>query len=197
MADTRASKLILLTNFSTGGTFYLSVNKIIKFTTVIGAANSLVTYIDDSNTIVTRRVTEAVAAIATAMQSNTVSLAVALTCIENNGQTLPSSVIYFNIERIVSLVSSGANVVAAIDEGKADFEVYTVSSPIITLVAPTVMVPLTEVGGGVIYLNNLFIDMVVVQGTGSKILYDNKRTGFVNFVVTETPASVAALVNAL
>lgn len=174
MAATRASKLVECTNYETGVTFYVSANKIIKFTTVLGVADTLLTYINQADTQVTVRITQAVATIATAMESSTISLAIALTVEKMNGMTLPSSVIYINKERIVYLdtnPTTGANTDVTIDTGKADYEVWTISSPAIASVAAENMIAVTmERNDLVRYINNLYIDQVVADATDSSNL---------------------------
>jgi hypothetical protein len=69
MAVTRASKIISLTNATTGGAFSLSTNKIISYKT--SGSNTQITFITQRGKLKTMLVEEAVATIHTATLSNT------------------------------------------------------------------------------------------------------------------------------
>ena len=73
MAQTRASKLISLNDYNTGAAFVVSCNKIIKV--VFSLSNdSLVTYITQSDKIVTRRVSTDATSIYSQSLSNDISI---------------------------------------------------------------------------------------------------------------------------
>lgn len=57
--------------------------------------------------------------------------------------------------------------------------------------------PVTLLDGSSIWLNVEFVCSVSATGTGATVKYDSKRVGFAQYVVTETPAQIQTLINAL
>jgi hypothetical protein len=99
-------------------------------------------------------------------------------------------------------VNAGANTkITYISDYQNTLKAPVVSEAAAAIDALTgVTIPVTVInsaGTGTLYINVAFISSVSPSGTGAVIKFDSKKTEFDNLVVTETPAAIQALVNAL
>lgn len=166
MAVTRASKIISLTNATTGGAFSLSTNKIISFKT--SGSSTQITYIYQRGKIKTVLVDESAATIHTATLSNTLYASQAITLADDN-----STVIYIMSDRIIFMDAYTATSGITYDAGNecgVRPVVYEISSPTLsdlnTANGNTFTITTQPSLNGQIpsktrYINNLFVAALV------------------------------------
>ncbi len=189
MAVTRASKLISLTDNTTGGTFLLSTNKIISFETTL-STKARIKYLNQRGQIVTKVVTDSVSTIHTATLSNTLYASQALTLVSGD-------VIYVMSDRILyidTLASTYSIVYDAGSEAGVAPIIYEFSTPtaadLNTANGNTVIVTTQPNGtteSASRYINNLNIDVVTGEAVG-----ESPEISFTTKVKTGTGAVTAA-----
>lgn len=189
----QASKSISLTNDTTGGTFKLSANQIVKFTAA-PSSKSYLTYMANDRAV-TLLVSEAVATINTAAARTQ-----AVTLTDAN-----TTVVYIHSDKIIYLdaVTAGT-AINYWNPSKSAPEVLTVSetpSAINTAAGNTFSIttqPTFGVPSATRYINNLFINMVVGEavGTAPTITFTTKvKTG--TGLVTTPGSGYTSLVAAI
>src|SRR3990172_980196 len=121
MSVTRSSKLVSLSDYVTGQTIMVSLNKIISFK-LIGSNDSLVKYFNQKGRIVTRRFTQTVADIHTASLSNDVYQTQMITLL--NAEEL-----YINNDRVIYVDAMTASTMITYDGGTTAPETIECSLP--------------------------------------------------------------------
>ena len=177
MAQTRASKLISLNDYNTGAAFVVSCNKIIKV--VFSLSNdSLVTYITQSDKIVTRRVSTDAGDIYDESKSNDVSILHYIQLAD--GQSLfinDDRVIYVDqaLENTASLITYDGDLLEPVAYLNIDSIAKDYASNSYNLFEEE------TVNNGFRIFNNLNIALLTannatndVAANGSSILYDEK-----------------------
>ncbi len=159
MAVTRASKIISLTNYVTGGAFSLSTNKIVSFKTE--GSNTKITYFNQKGNIVSTVVTESVATIHTATLSNTLYASQAITL--DTGV-----VIYIMSDRIIYMDSYTASSAITYDAGVSSPAVYVITSPSLATLNTAngntfavITQPTSNIPSKTRYINNLYVQSLV------------------------------------
>lgn len=200
MAQTRASKLISLNDYNTGAAFVVSCNKIIKV--VFSLPNdSLVTYITQSDKIVTRRVSTDAGDIYDESKSNDVSILhyIQLT----DGQSLfinDDRVIYVDqaLEDTASLITYDGDLLEPIAYLNIDSTAKNYAANSYNLFEEE------TINNGFRIFNNLNIALVTannatnnVAANGSSILYDEKRVEFIKIALKAKADTIANKINGL
>lgn len=182
----QASESITLTDVATGGTFLLSTANIINF--LVSGANTLITYVNNRDTVISQLVTEAVGVIDAATGGRTQAV------------TLSTGVIYINSDRIIFLDDDSGNVTVTYDTG-----VNVPSSFLVSEAAVAIELAAGNLFGiqelpllNVRYLNNLRIHTMVSDGgTATFIAYDAKGTALANVYARDNPGVIQGVINAL
>jgi len=200
MAQTRASKLISLNDYNTGAAFVVSCNKIIKV--VFSLSNdSLVTYITQSDKIVTRRVSTDATSIYSQSLSNDISILHYIQLAD--GQSLfinDDRVIYVDqaLENTASLITYDGDLLEPIAYLNIDSTAKNYASNSYNLFEEE------TVNNGFRIFNNLNIALITannatndLHANNSSILYDEKRVEFIKINVKKSADNVAHDVNGL
>jgi len=200
MAQTRASKLISLNDYNTGAAFVVSCNKIIKV--VFSLPNdSLVTYITQSDKIVTRRVSTDATSIYSQSLSNDISILHYIQLAD--GQSLfinDDRVIYVDqaLEDTASLITYDGDLLEPIPYLNIDSTAKNYASNAYNLFEKE------TINNGFRIFNNLNVALVTANNAtnsiidnGSSILYDEKRVEFIKIALKTSANEVAKNVNGL
>ncbi len=152
----QASKIISLTDKTTGNLFKLSANKISKFTA--SGSDTLLTYISKSGVVITKLVDETVSTINTAAARTQ-----AVTIV---GGPSDGVVIYLHSDKLIYLdtVTAGTliNYYDDAKDGPVQYQVVETAADINTAAANTLAVTI-QATAVVRYINNLFIDLLVIE----------------------------------
>lgn len=162
---TRASKLIELTDYTTESTFYVSCDKIIKVVPQ-GMGDTLITYIGQSEKVLTKRVSTDAYTIANASASNNTNVLLDV-------ELLDGTVIIINTDRVIYsqdvILPSSYNLVTY-DSGLTAPAVYKVISMHAADLAghsysmfPVTLQPSPSQPSAVRYINNLNIALVTEE----------------------------------
>ncbi len=163
MAATRASKLISLTILSSGAPFYISLNKIVKMF-LSGTTDTLLTYVENGQ-VKDVIVNEAPTVIQAASASGTIEMLQDL--VLSTGQT-----IYINNDRIIKVDAVTGGSMITYDMGLSAPENIQVTATPATIstdsgnLIPITTVATSSIPSHTLYINNLNIDKVAVQGAG-------------------------------
>jgi len=200
MAQTRASKLISLNDYNTGAAFVVSCNKIIKV--VFSLSNdSLVTYITQSDKIVTRRVSTDATSIYSQSLSNDISILHYIQLAD--GQSLfinDDRVIYVDqaLEDTASLITYDGDLLEPVPYLNIDSTAKNYASNAYNLFEKE------TINNGFRIFNNLNVALVTANNAtnsiidnGSSILYDEKRVEFIKIALKTSANEVAKNVNGL
>lgn len=108
--------------------------------------------------------------------------------------------IYLQMDRIIlmNVTATGASVVYHNDlfvEPEV-LNVTNTASAVSTSSGGMVLLTSTKTGLSV-YVNNMFITMITADGSGSKLMFDNKKVEYTPLKVTQAPAAILTAVNAL
>lgn len=197
MATTRASKLISVTDFTTGTVFSISLKKIIKL--IVTGSNTYVVYLAEDGLKKKRLVVEAATAIATASMSNDIALLQPITLLDG-------TIMYVNNERVISIDPStiASTAFLRLDEDVRIHKKYEFSSPTaanfqtatdnmiaVTLIATSSRAALLR------YINNQKIAIASSETTGCEVLYDTNRAEFAKLHINISLSALNTLVNAL
>ncbi len=191
----QASQSITLTDVATGGTFLLSTANIINF--LASGVTTLVTYIDNRGSVISRLVVEPPFFIDAATGGRTQAV------------TQSSGVIYINSDRIIYMddvdvhgapagettitYDAGANaptslVVSELILGVGGLDL-TAGNTFGVQILPSLIVR---------YLNNLRVNTIVSDGgTASFIAYDDNGTAFAKVYARNNPGVIQGFINAL
>lgn len=200
MAQTRASKLISLNDYNTGAAFVVSCNKIIKV--VFSLPNdSLVTYITQSDKIVTKRVSTDAGDIYDESKSNDVSILHYIQLAD--GQSLfinDDRVIYVDraLENTASLITYDGDLLEPVAYLNIDSTAKDYASNSYNLFEQE------TINNGFRIFNNLNIALVTANNAtndvnvdGSSILYDEKRVEFIKISIKNPAHKIKNTVNGL
>ena len=197
MATTRTSKLIELTDYTTESQFYVSCNKIIKVVPQ-GLHDTLITYIGQSEKVLTRRVSTDASVISAASASNSKLIITPFTLLEG-------TVIYLNLDRVIYaqdvVLPSSYNLVTY-DSALTAPTVYQITSDTAATLAalsysmfPITLQPSPSQPSAVRYINNLNIALVTEESVNTLptfsfvtfaklgVIVDNGTSGIVSATV--------------
>ncbi|MES3018146.1 MAG: hypothetical protein V4721_10215 [Bacteroidota bacterium] len=201
MAVTRASKIISLTNYATGGAMTLSTNKIIWFKAQ--GSNTLIKYLAQNRTFKQVLVTDTVSDIHTATLSNTLYASQAITLTDAS-----STVLYVMSDRIIYMDDLATDYSLVYDEGSEGNIApvkYTFSTPAVATLNTAngntftiVTQPTDSIPSKTRWINNLFVDQIVGEAVGDlpSITFTTKvktGTGAVTTAGTGYTTLVAAI----
>lgn len=168
-SPTRASKLITLTDYTTGAVFYVSCNKIIKVVPQ-GMGDTLITYIGQSEKVLTKRISTDASTIRSASASDNKYIIEPFTLLEG-------VVIYLNLDRVIYsqdvVLPSSYNLVTY-DSALTAPTVYQITSDSASSLAalsysmfPVTLQPSPSQPSAVRYINNLNIALVTEESVNT------------------------------
>ena len=168
-SPTRASKLILLTDYTTESQFFVSCNKIIKVVPQ-GMGDTLITYIGQSEKVLTKRISTDASLIVDASKINDKYIIQLFTLLEG-------VVIYLNLDRVIYaqdvVLPSSYNLVTY-DSALTAPTVYKITSDSASDLAalsysmfPVTLQPSPSQPSAVRYINNLNIALVTEESVNT------------------------------